>query len=40
MAKAFTSDVIKPVLQLHLHIMRNFYANIQNIPVTLGGKNH
>lgn len=29
-AKAFTPDVIKPVLQLRLIIMKNYYVNIQN----------
>lgn len=38
MAKAFTSDVIKPVLQLHLLIMKNYYVNIQNIPETFKKK--
>lgn len=35
-AKAFTSDVIKPVFQLH--IRKKYYVNIQNISETLGGK--
>lgn len=38
MAKAFTSDVIKPVLQLHLLIMKNYSVNTQNISETLKKK--
>lgn len=38
MAKAFTTDIINPVLQLHLLIIKKYYVNIQNIPETLKEK--